>query len=354
MNLVEKLLKVRIERNIMTKRDMNFSSLKRSLTVLGIDVSDVREKCPNYTVVRRAYRRLLMSHPDKGGNTLEFQRITEAFTDITDYMRNNPENIEDQEASDIKEEEEDTKLRKIFENSNNVKYNKNVTATSGGNITFEMKKEEARQWLKSLDAYFNGAKKHLPCGGVQYLDKKWLIPGKSDGAASLSVMVWTDSLNPSVMIQGKHHIPFVALVLPKIAMSIGRKEDEIRAIMEKQDTSEVEIIDDGNSSKETNPAKEKEIKKSDARTDKVLNDEKGGEDLQNKAAGKKMELEENVQPVNEDVTKIEKKKKKKEVLKEKRTLKPEGGPKADRGIKAERVSGDDGVIKGEEGTGGQE
>ena len=86
----------------MTKRDMNFLSLKRSLTVLRIDVSDVREKCPNYTVVRKAYRKLLMTHPDKGGNTLEFQRVTEAFTEIVDCMRNHPDNIEDQEVSEVR------------------------------------------------------------------------------------------------------------------------------------------------------------------------------------------------------------------------------------------------------------
>ena len=125
---------------------MNFSSLKRSLTVLGIDVSDVREKCPNYTVVKKAYyNKIRRAHPDKGGATIESQRINEAFSDIVEYIRNNPENIENQESSEIKEEEEDTKLRKVFENSINLKFNENVTATSGGNITFNIKKEEAKQ-----------------------------------------------------------------------------------------------------------------------------------------------------------------------------------------------------------------
>ena len=241
---------------------MNFSSLKRSLTVLGNDVSDVRKKCPNYTVVRRAYRKLLMSHPDKGGNTLEFQRVTEAFRDVMDYMRNNPDNIEDQEVSEVKEEDEDTKLRKVFENANNVKYNENITAVSGGNITFNMKKEEAKLWINSLDAYFDKVvKKQLPCGGVQYVDKNWQIPGKSDSGASLYITVWTDSKDPSVMIQGKHHIPFVALVLPKIAMSIGKKEDEIRTIMVKQDDSENNILElkgpQKEASEETDPSNKK-------------------------------------------------------------------------------------------------
>lgn len=163
----------------MTRRDMNFSSLKRSLTILGIDVSDVREKCPNYTVVKKAYyNKLRMSHPDKhpdkGGATIESQRITEAFRDVVEYMKNNPDNIENQESSEIKEEEEDTKLRKVFENSTNVKFNENVTAISVGNITFNIKREEAKQWMESLDAYFDKVvKKQLPCGGWQYVDKSW-------------------------------------------------------------------------------------------------------------------------------------------------------------------------------------
>ena len=296
-------------------RDMNFSSLKRSLTVLGVDVSDVRKKCPNYTVVRKAYRKLLMSHPDKGGNTLEFQRVTEAFSDIMDYMRNNPDNIEDQEVSEVKEEEEDTKLRKVFENANNVKYNENTTATSGGNITFSIKKEEAKQWVNSLDAYFDKVvKKQLPCGGWQYVDKSWQIPGKSDSAASLFVIVWPDSKDPSVMVQGKHHIPFVALVLPKIAMSIGKKEDEIRAIMDKQDYSEVLVLAVKDplkdASGETDPSKEKALEKSvvteerKSLTEKVL--EKEDESSQEKV------IEEDTEPEKED-PKTDKKKKKKDL-----------------------------------------
>ena len=128
--------------------------LKKNLSTLGVDVSKVDGKCPNYTVVRKAYRKLLMRHPDKGGDTLEFQKVTEAFREVMDFMRTNPNFVEEQGEAVVKEEEEDTMLRKLFEESVTVKYNENTTAVSGGNITFEIKKGEADHWFKSFDAFF--------------------------------------------------------------------------------------------------------------------------------------------------------------------------------------------------------
>ena len=233
-------------------RDMDMTSLKRSLIMLNIDVSNVK-KCPNYTVIRKAYRKLLKNHPDKGGSTKVFQTITQGFREVLDYMRKNPDNVEGPED----EMEEDTKIRKIFEDSREVKYS-TINAKGDGNVVFEIKDEdEGKMWLKSLDAYFNNLNvarvKQKSGEAEQYVDKSWEVPGKEGSAASLSVTVWTTSQNPKVMVQGKHYMTFVDLVLPKIALSLGKEESLIKEIMEKR-----KVEEDGSTNMITEKKKEEE------------------------------------------------------------------------------------------------
>ena len=56
-----------------------------------------------------------MNHPDKGGNTQEFQAITEAYRGIMDYMTMYPDNVEkeEDEGKDTIESNEDAELRRM-------------------------------------------------------------------------------------------------------------------------------------------------------------------------------------------------------------------------------------------------
>ena len=162
-------------------RDMDMTNLKKSLIKLNIEVRNIK-KCPNYSVIKKAYRKLLRNHPDKGGNTKVFQTITQGFREVLDYMRKNPDNIEGPED----EMEEDTKIRKIFEDSREVKYS-DVSAKGDGNVVFTIKDEdEAKMWLKSLDAYFNNLNvarvKQKSGEAEQYVDVGHQPEPKGDGA----------------------------------------------------------------------------------------------------------------------------------------------------------------------------
>ena len=221
-------------------RDMDMTSLKRSLIKLNIDVSNVK-KCPNYSVIKKAYRKLLVNHPDKGGNTKVFQTITQGFREVLDYMIKNPDNVEGPDE----ESDEDTKTRKLFEDSREVKYS-DINSKGEGNVIFAINQGEEEMWFKSLDAYFNNLNvarvPHKSGGGQQYVDKSWEVPGKEGSSGSLSVTVWATSQDPKVMVQGKHYMTFVALVLPKIALSLGKEETKIKEIMEEKRLEEDDNI----------------------------------------------------------------------------------------------------------------
>ena len=55
--------------------------------------------------------------------------------------------------------------------------------------------------------------------------------------------MWATSQNPKVMVQGKHYMTFVALVLPKIALSLGKEEILIKEIMEENKVEEDDSTD---------------------------------------------------------------------------------------------------------------
>ena len=219
-------------------RDM--TSLKKTLSKLNINSPPGQKlhKCPSMTRVRKAYKEMVLNHhPDKGGNNDVFQGITEAYRDIKEYMNANPDNVDEDdedEMKDIKEKEDDIEYCRIF---------KETVKIFPGNVTFKIKPDEANLWMKSFVTYFdnlNAAKKEDSAGGLKFSDLDWKVPGNEDSVGSLHVTIWTSSKNPSVLVQGSHYLAFVALVLPRMAKTLGKNKD--KEIIAKTD-EETEVSD---------------------------------------------------------------------------------------------------------------
>ena len=126
-------------------RDM--TSLKKMLSKLNINTPPGQKlnKCPSFSRVRKAYKELCVNnHPDlPGGNNDRFQEITEAYRLIKEYMNANPDNVDDEEddMKSTKEKEDDIEYCRIF---------KETVKIVLGNVTFNIKPDEAKQWLQSL------------------------------------------------------------------------------------------------------------------------------------------------------------------------------------------------------------
>ena len=212
--------------------------LKSKLTILKMKTELKMLKCPSPSEIKKAFRKLVMTHPDKGGNTQDFQAITEAYRGILEYITTYPENVEkdEDEGKDTIENKEDAELLSMFNEST-------VQKNAIGNITFRLKKEEAEQWMRNLDQYFKdfdvvrqplvGEKNP----GFFYSDPDWKIPGKDDSAGTLKVSIWTTTKKPCVMFQGHHYVSFVALALPRIVLT-GREVLQIEDTIDNKDNDD--------------------------------------------------------------------------------------------------------------------
>ena len=206
--------------NLPHKMVRDMTSLKGKLSKLKINLPPGQKllKCPSRTTVRTAFKKLLVNHPDKGGQTAEFQNITEAYREIMEYISANPDNVED----DTLEKDEDVEHHRMFTESKLVHY-------KDGSVTFNMTTEEAKKWMQSFDIYFEdikAAKSDTHHGGFKYTCIDWKVPGNEEAYGSLHLSIWPTSKNPSVMVQGSHYLAFVALTLPRIDIGQRHPQDQ--------------------------------------------------------------------------------------------------------------------------------
>ena len=118
-------------------------SIARSLTILGLET----DKVPSESEFRKAYKDLFHLHPDKAGadSTAKFQEITEAATDVFEFLT---ENV------NLKSNNDDGDVLADLVKNNNLVYKKKC-------VTFEVTPDTVDAWMSEFDALL-GKSKPLP------------------------------------------------------------------------------------------------------------------------------------------------------------------------------------------------
>lgn len=113
----------------------DISSISKFLKVLGLSPT----RMPTFQEYKKAYREQIKihPHPDHGGDTAEFQVITEAATHVFEYIT---QHQHEQTRGDT---EADKDLLNAFEKTNNVTYHK-------GSIVFDIEGSTADLWIQCL------------------------------------------------------------------------------------------------------------------------------------------------------------------------------------------------------------
>lgn len=107
------------------------------LKVLGLSPTRI----PTFQEYKKAYREQikLHPHPDHGGDTAEFQVITEAATNVFEYITKH------QHEQTRADSDADKDLLKTFETTSNAVYHK-------GSIVFDIDGSTADLWIQSLSS----------------------------------------------------------------------------------------------------------------------------------------------------------------------------------------------------------
>ena len=218
------------------------ANIKKFLNVLGIKMSFISggAKVPGHAAVRKAFRNNLKKvHPDKGGvhMTATFQELSEAAREVADYIDKNPEMVEEEAEADTDNPEEQDNLKelfKIFATSSGLKYNKD-------SVVFNIEKDQVDEWMSKFTEYFDNKRELVTTAdATMFKNDAWVLSGKEEEeeekVGSVAVTVWPDITNPKVMVQGTMYSPFVATVLPAIAMAVHKK-----APLQITDKSEVKV-----------------------------------------------------------------------------------------------------------------
>ena len=180
-------------------------AIKEYLTRLDLNPN----RLPTVKEYKKAYREKLKNHPDKGGDTVVFQGITEAAMAVWQYM------VENQDTQTRPETEKDSALLKNFENTNNVHYNK-------GNVVFDIDGKKAQLWIDCLQKRVGPPVTLADGSGVKMKTDHFKIPlvtcKTKHEYGSLSVTVYPNpkTSHPKIMIQGQAYLAFVTLVLPEV------------------------------------------------------------------------------------------------------------------------------------------
>ena len=194
-----------IKQSHPTEAKMGLSEIKDFLKVLDLPEG----KLPTVAEYKRAFRVKLLNHPDKGGDTAEFQKITEAARIVFKYITDHP----DQQTRTETDYNKD--LLRAFGVSNNVDYNV-------GSVVFNIEGSQADLWIQCLRKTL-GDPVALKNGlGVQMKIDDFKIPMVSChnkvNYGSVSVTVWPNPANgqPKISVQGKMYLAYVSFVLPGV------------------------------------------------------------------------------------------------------------------------------------------
>ena len=230
------------------------SLAKTFMTTLGLKSS--QGKLPCYSRVRKAYRALFKQHPDIGGVTADFQEITQAARELFQYILDHPESVEKEPKEDTTDESEDDdnikEILKIFENSTNIKYNKD-------SVTYQVDKDLADEWKDTLETYFSVTATTPEKGKLLFTKKDWVIPGREkdeEGTGTVIVSLWPNTAKGKgkarMLVQGTHYFQFVTLTLPTLANTVRKhvtlqitvddkeKADNVPGMSKKDDKEEIE------------------------------------------------------------------------------------------------------------------
>ena len=168
-----------------------------------------------------------MQHPDKGGDTEHFQKLTQAVREVMKYSLEHPELVK---STEDMESMPDKVLLKIFETKTKIDFN-------SGNVVVHIEDDMVSKWTKSFDDYFSLEKKKKVQDGFQYRMDDWKAPMSNMEPGSVTVTFYSQSqAGPKFMVQGTHGLSFVTMVLPEIAESLGKPEAE----EEKEDNNETD------------------------------------------------------------------------------------------------------------------
>ena len=191
--------------------------IKDDLLTLGME-----EKRPTFTEVRKAFKKKVLDHPDKGGSTAAFQVVTSAVREVLSWLQEHPT------TADTVEEEGDMEILKVFESSRGVTYH-------DGCVTFFLKEDRVEDWLSTLREYFEGEDAQEIQGqhGIQFKHPMWPLVGQEGEGVkdSLSVTLFPSCSEPKVMVQGNLYLHFTTQTLPRMAMSLGKEKERIKAIL---------------------------------------------------------------------------------------------------------------------------
>ena len=201
------------------------ANIRKFLKVLGMKTSFISgvPKVPSYAEVRKTFRgHLLKEHPDKGGKNASFQELSEAARELVDYIKDNPDMVEEEDVSDtdtLEEKDNLEELLRLFTTSSDLKYNKEC-------VVFNVEKEEVSEWMEKLQEYF-GNKRDLKTKSksLMFKNEAWVLQKKEgeEETGSVAVTFYPDLPNPKIMVQGTMHMAFVNRMLPTLAMSAKKK-----------------------------------------------------------------------------------------------------------------------------------
>ena len=148
-----------------------------------------------------------------------------AVREVLSWLQENPikTSMEEQE-----EEEGDRELLKVFESSSSVTYN-------DSSVTFFLEEGRVEEWRSTLQEYFKDEDTKEKEGehSVQFMHPMWPLVGQEGKRKvdSLSVTLYPSCSEPKVLVQGKLYLHFVTQVLPRMALSLGKDNTQIKAIL---------------------------------------------------------------------------------------------------------------------------
>ena len=200
-------------------------SIARSLTILGLET----DKVPSESEFRRAYKDLFHLHPDKAGadSTAKFQEITEAATDVFEFLTENGNLKSDNADGDI--------LADLVKNYN-LEYKQKC-------VTFEVTPDTVDAWMSEFDALL-GKSKPLPKtdNAIQYKKDSWSL--ECDSSSSLttfgSISIRFFSTTFKVVVEGSSWLNFTTFALPQIVERMKRSKEVPGTLV----TEETEIFFD--------------------------------------------------------------------------------------------------------------
>ena len=174
------------------------ANIKKFLNVLGIKMSFISggAKVPGHAAIRKAFRNNLKKvHPDKGGVTATFQELSEAAREVSDYIDDNPEMVEEQAEADTDNPEEQDILKELFQifaTSSGLKYNKD-------SVVFNIEKDQVDEWMSKFTDYFVNKRELVTMAeATLFKNDSWVLSGKEEEeeeeeeerVGSVAVTVW--------------------------------------------------------------------------------------------------------------------------------------------------------------------